>query len=296
MSKPERAGRFTASVFGQLTAEPKSLSANIIEKYAHLVPEEQAWKIIKSGPRKGQQVRSDRFNDLLKDAMSANGIVLFGDTAMSLIASKAGELLGEAMDYSPDTRSTDRGTLLEHAARIILSNHWLPMDGCGWQPYGENCGATPDTLLVRDETETNDFKCPEKFGDVLLFNELPDGDFDELVKWNRTYAWQLMVQAKASGTRYANLTYFTDRLHIHDLDPGERDHVQSIMDAVAYQMGEATGRPWGYTYASDGFAFASKRYELTEERSAYIDRVLNAAVIERDRLVEKNRKPIPVAA
>lgn len=293
----DRCGRFTASVFGKLMAEPRTVPADVLDKYAHLVPDEIGMKVMKSGPRKGETVRVDGFSGLVKDAMREKGIILFGDTARSLIAAKAGEKRSGRPDYHPDTRSTDRGTLLEHAARIILSHHWTPIEGATWMPYGKDGGATPDGLLYKG-TETDDLKCPESFGDVIEFDQLPDGDFDALLSWNRDYAWQIMYQAKCAGVRFANLTYFTDRLDTIQLPAGMRQQVQDVMDYVAYRLGEVTNRPWSYTYETDGFYYATKRYELTEERSKLIDTVLNAAAKERDALVEKMNAKVaqPLAA
>ena len=257
-------------------AEPRTIPAHVIEQYAHLVPMELAWKTLKSGPRAGQTVRPDNFNALVRAAMREHGIVLFGDTARKLIASKAGEPVTGEYEYSADTPSTRRGTILEHACRILLSKYWQPVDGSAWTPLGENSGATPDGT-VRKGRETGDFKCPEAFADVLLFDELPDGDFEALEEWDKGYAWQIMTQAKAFGVKWANLVYFTDRLPITPITFVEREEVQMVMDYVANELEERTGRSWHYQFATQGFHFAVKRYELTEERSAKIDAVLASA-------------------
>lgn len=274
--KASRGGRFTASTIGQLMAEPRTIAPHVIEQYAHLVPADQAWKELKSGPRKGQTVRPDNFNALVREAMREHGIVLFGDIARKLIASKAGERARNVYEYSADTPSTRRGTILEHAARILLSKYWQQVDGSAWTPLDDNSGATPDGNVKRG-TETLDFKCPEAFADVLLFDELPDGDFDALEDWDKGYAWQIMTQAKAFGVKWANLVYFTDRLPITPISLVEREEVQAVMDYLANELEERTGRSWHYQFATQGFHFAVKRYELTEERSAKIDAVLASA-------------------
>ena len=236
-----RAGRFTASEIGKLFTSPRSLT-----------PEQKERK--------------------------AKGIPVFGDTALKLIASKAGERLTGATESFATTRSMDRGTMLEHAARHILSKHWRPIDQVTFQAYGPNAGATPDGLTDGGHA-TIDIKCPESFGDVILFDQTIGDvcDFETLESWDKNYAWQIMMQAKCAGTKYGWLVYFTDRLPLKKLDEIERTEVQAILDYVGERMSEENMYPKTYTFASDGFHFSAKRFELTQERSDRIDAVLAAA-------------------
>lgn len=285
--KQTRVGRFTASEIGKLFTAPRTITPAHIEQYGHLCTSVERTKELKSGPRKGMIVPNDAFPAALKVAIEEAGVPFFGDTALSLIASKAAERISCRSDHSVDTRSTDRGTLLEHAARIILSKYWKHIDGVTFQAYGENSGATPDGL-VENGTEPVDTKCPESFGDLLLFDtQVPDGDFDALESWDKGFAWQIMHQAKCCGARFANLVYFTDRLPAIILPEALVVEVQDVMNHVAYNLGELTNRPWHYKYETEGFAFVAKRFELTDERSARIDRILNAAEVQCQEFVDR---------
>lgn len=281
-----RIGRFTASVIGKLMTPPKSMPfALALEAHANGVTcGIEPYSILKSGPRKGQQVESKGFASAMMEAMDEAGFIVFGDTALSLIASKAAERMGQRPAPQVRTKSMDRGSLLEHAARILLSRYWKPIDGVSFQPYGENGGATPDGYIPSDES-TWQVKCPEDPGDLMLFaNAVPDGDFAALESWNKVYAWQVMMEAKASGCKYATFSLFTDRLPIHTITDLEREEVQVVMDAVAYKMGEALNYPIWYKYETNGFAHVARRFELTQQRSDRIDRVLASAEDECERL------------
>lgn len=258
-----RIGRFTASEVGKLFAEPRTLTAQHVREYCYLLPDTKP--------------TAKTFKTELREKIREAGITLFGDTALGLIASKAGERLTGHPKAFASTRSMDRGTMLEHAARHLLSRYWRPIDQVTFQAYGDNAGATPDGLTDGGQS-TVDIKCPESFGDVILFDDaITEGDFDALESWNKNYAWQIMMQAKCAGTRYAWLVYFTDRLPLRKINDIERTEVQAILDYVGERMSEENQFPKTYTYASDGFHFAAKRFELIEERSARIDAVLKAA-------------------
>lgn len=270
--KQSRLGRFTASDLGKLFTEPRTLSQAHVIEYCHLLPDAKP---------NGRGYKTE-----LRQAIADAGISLFGDTAMSLIASKAGERLTGVSENQATTRSMDRGTVLELAARYILSYHWKPIDNVTFLPLGENAGATPDGLTDNGHA-TVDIKCPESFGDVILFDQMVGDvcDFEALESWNKNYAWQIMMQAKCAGTRYGYLVYFTDRLPIHKLDDTERDLIQNMLNDYTWRLGEQTGRPWDYRYETNGFHYAAKRFELTDERSKKIDQVLASAEVECQRIM-----------
>ena len=237
-----RVGKFTASTIGKLMTPPRMT--------------------------KELQARADA------------GEVFFGDTALQLIAVKACERLGDVTDATASTRSMDRGTILEHAAIHLLGRKWKAIDHATFMPLGHNAGATPDGL-TEGGAATVDIKCPESFADLLRFDlEVKDGDFASLEAWDRGYAWQIMTQAKAAGVRAAWLVYFTDRLPLIPLTEDERDEVQAIMDWHLERRNEEKEYPWHYAFASNGFAFAAKRFTLTDELSERIDRTLAAAEVE----------------
>lgn len=280
-----RLGRFTASTIGELMSEPKSLDEATIIEHGHLVPDDIAWKVLQSGPRKGQRVRVDGFGELLRAEMRKAGLPLFGSTAMECIAKKAAERLNHMPSPCAITRSMERGMLLEHPARILLSRYWKHIDTTTFQMFGDNSGATPDGLIAVDDSSWN-VKCPEEPGDLLLFaDSVADGDFEALERWNKKYAWQTQLEALASGTDHATITLFTDRIPKHQISDEERREMQDIMNAVAYQLGEVYNRPFSYNYETNGFAFVSRRFELTNERVTRIRNVIRAAEKECVRLM-----------
>lgn len=281
-----RMKRFTASVHGKLHCEPKKLPTDIIARYENLLPIEHRFKTLKSGLRKGQIVRADGFESMLREVMDAHGVVLFGDTADALIAGKAVEAHSGIPMHTARTRSMDRGTLLEHAARILMSRYCFEIDTVTFQPLGDDSGATPDGMV--GGRRTWQCKCPEQSGDLLRFaRQVPEGDFDALVEWNKDYAWQIMVEALASGTDTAAITLFTDRLNATAVKSEEIQLVQDVMDAVANHLGDQLGYPMYYRYEGTGFAQVTRTFTLTAERIKKIERINAAAVIERVRYQEE---------
>jgi len=274
-----RAGRFTASRIGALMTERETLTDEELDRYAHLVNAPR-YTGTKTGPNAGEQKQVAGYSKLVRQAMRDKGIVVFGEGALTYIAEKAAERLACIPIQTQPTGSMRRGTVLEFAALYLLSLHWRPIDGSLTKMYGDNAAATPDGL-VDNATATMDLKCPESFADVLSYAEqVPDGDFDALEAWNKTYAWQIMMQAKASGLKYAYLVYFTDRMPWQKLTAEEREQVDQILEAACERASQESEYPYHYRFATDGFAFAARRFELTEERSARIDRALEAAEVE----------------
>lgn len=211
---------------------------------------------------------------------AAAGAVFFGEGAHSMIAQKAAERVSGVREHNVSTYSMKRGTALEPAGIHLLSQDWTPIDGCAYMPYGTNSGATPDGLVFKGRG-TMDLKCPEAFTDVLRFGaEVPDGDFDALERWDKGYAWQIMHQAKCAGVTEAWLVYFTDRLPWIKLDDTDMDAVHDIINFACDRLSEGDVYPYSYQFGSRGFAYVARRFELTQERSERIDRVLAAAEIE----------------
>jgi hypothetical protein len=277
--KSTRAGRFTASRIGELMVEREKLTDEEVDQYAHLV-EEPRYRELKSGPNKGEMVEVTGYRAMVREAMRKAGIVLFGEGALTYIGEKAAERIAATPEHSQATGSMRRGTVLEFAALYLLTQYWKPVDGCLTKFYGDNAAATPDGL-VDDATATMDLKCPEAFTDVLLYaDQVPDGDFEALEAWNRIYAWQVMMQAKASGLKYGYLVYFTDRMSWVKLSAEDQENVRLVLETACERASQENEYPYHYTFATDGFAFAARRFELTEERSQRIDQVLKAAEVE----------------
>lgn len=191
----------------------------------------------------------------------------FGATGTDYITAKAIErVTGVAMDDGDaHSFSSRRGLLLEPAAMHLLADVWQECKPCTWQPYGTHLGSTPDAL-VNGGTEPMDLKCPANAADVIRFGlEVVDGDFDTLLAWDTTYAWQVMVQALTCGSDRAHLVYFTDRLPIIKITDGTREIVQGLVDDAAQRYSDLYGYPWQYTFATDGFFFVARSFALTDD-------------------------------
>lgn len=292
----EHLGMFSGSEYGCLFKAPQRLSPKHVADFGYLVPEEESWKVLKSGPRKGERVRADGYMEKLREAMDAKGFVLFGDTAIRYITNKAIErVTGKLQRSDTSTRSMDRGTLLEPVAKYLLPFHWSlgPISDTAWQKYGTNSGATPDGLLPGQGNEPWDLKCPEDSAELVLFDDnVKDDDHEAMLDWNDMYYWQIMLQAKASGAKAANITFFTDKMPLRVIERQDREAVVAIINGMADHMAQTriSGFAPSYTFASNGFHFVNKRFTLTDAVSARIDRVLNAAEVELLRIAKKLKK------
>lgn len=211
------------------------------------------------------------------------------ETAKTLVAAKAVERLTCVWIKTDETPIMKRGLLLEPGALHILSKEWMPIDMCSWQPYGDNCGATPDGLVDQGRA-TMDLKCPGNAAEVVRFaDEVVDGDFDSLLEWDRDYAWQIMVQALVCGVKTAHLVYFTDRLPVIRLSDEQRDEAQRVIDHFAEQRSQESLYPWQYTLASSGYFYAAKSFTLTNDIEVRIKGALERAEAECLRVMDRYR-------
>lgn len=283
-NQEHRIGKFTASSFGTLVGTPRSLSRDQVEQFAHLVPER--YKELKSGPRKGLTVEIPGYAGIVLAAAIEEGVAPFSEGGHGYVVAKAIErVTGVAMDESGgDSYGSRRGLMLEPAALFLLGNVWHQCSPCTWQQYGDNLGSTPDSLIKKG-TEPMDLKCPVNPADVVRFGlEVPDNDFEALLAWEPKYAWQIMVQALTCGSDVAHLVYFTDMLSIIKITDTDRGTAQGLIDAAAEKYSEGKSFPWSYQYATDGFFYVARSFELTSEVRAQMISIVERA--ERQCLLE----------
>jgi hypothetical protein len=208
-------------------------------------------------------------------------------TAMKLIKVKAIERLTGQYIRGSEVEAMRRGLLLEPAALHLLNRHWRNVDVTTWQEFNSFIGATPDGL-VDQGTATMDLKCPMNAADVLLFqDEVQDGSWESLLAWDKDYAWQIMTQSLCCELNTCWLVYFTDRLSIRKFQEDEREEVQSLIDQRAELHSQESLYPWSYTFDSDGYYFAAKRFERTDEITIQLLSTLARANEECDRQVER---------
>lgn len=284
-----RIGRFTASTISQLLSEPRTLDADTIEQYAHLVP--ARFRELKSGPRKGELIQVEGYSELLRNAMYERGILTLGESGTTLAKDKASERVTGLQIETQGSFASKRGTVLEEAAKYLISLRWKQVDNTTFTGYGDNAGATADGVIM---SETVDIKCPVSHTSVLRFgSEVPDMDFDALELWDKKYAWQIMMQAKCHGASHAWLIYFTDMLPWIPITHEEREEAQQLIELACMQYNHEHLYPFEYSFGSDGFAFIARRFELTPERSAKIDAALMAGEKECLKWVEQYQKLKP---
>lgn len=272
-----RRGIWTGSMIGDLMTPARSLSDEELDAYGAALGVDLPREVVtKTGPNAGKPRRNPEFNAAVRKAIDEAGLVLFGDTALSAIASKAAERLSGEAEASPTTYSMTRGLELEPVARLLLSETWRRVDNCPFCPldYEVPAGATPDGL-VDNGAAVLDIKCPERIGKLVSFAmNVRDEDFESLESWDRGYAWQIMMEALCAGVDHAWLVYFTDRIPA----------IRTISGEPVFAWIERNA-PGGYLLESGGFAFVARRFTLTAERKKRILRTLAAAEIECEKIV-----------
>ena len=222
----------------------------------------------------------------------------FGQTAMSLIMKKAVERINGRPVHTHADFSMKRGTLLEHAMIHLLNKYGTigEIAACTWQPLGTNSGATPDGLL--EDGSPVDLKCPQSEVDVYAFGDAvqPDGSWEQLLEWNKDYAWQVATQAMAVGSKYGTLIYATDKMPWVPITGEDVDTCNDIMEAVAEKLTSLTGQIYDYRLSTEngaGFAYVARTVEVPEYAFERIASVLERAEAECTSMVERLRMVRP---
>ena len=273
--KQARAGRFTSSIIGKLMSAPRSISDADIEKYRHLVTDMEPWTETKSGVNKGQLRKTPGYNDRLKAAMEDNGVVLFGDTALSVIRKKAHERLSGRPEPEFYTFATQRGNDLEEVARELVSTHWQKIYVTGAErnqfvPWGDWGGCTIDGLADEGEA-TLDIKCPQDTGKIIGYaTSVSDGDNEALKAWDSDYYWQIQDQMRVMGLKRGYLVYFDDRWALYKHD------VSKYLDLDFVQ----------FAPEDQGFAYIVRSFPADPEAHRLIELTINAAAILCGEMVE----------
>ena len=196
------------------------------------------------------------------------------ETAKTLIAQKATEVVKGAPIKGPLSYDMKRGMALEHAMRYLLTQYWRQVDGTSLQHNGVWM-ATPDGLLRNGEPgeikNTNEVEMM-RFGD-----EVPDGDWQALKAWSKTYAYQIATQAAACGSTHANLIYCTDKIkaiplsekdHAIIFGAGLHDEHGGLIAQSCQEIFDESGHIFEYHWHDQndepGFAFIARRFEIPQ--------------------------------
>lgn len=189
---------------------------------------------------------------------ASNGVV-FGSTALGHIASVLAERTHGLPSGDYQSRAMERGTDLEPVAKELLSRHWMELEEAQRIHTKYYSSSAPDNYAMQGKM-TVDVKCPADGGDVLLFElSVADGSHEDVKRWNKDYYWQVLHQQYSAGVMMGSLVLFDDRQPLIPCD------VSEFRDLP------------GTCFTGNGFAFAAKRCDLTEELALLIDRTLYAA-------------------
>jgi hypothetical protein len=224
------------------------------------------------------------------------------ETAKSLIYEKATELIKGSPVRRALTYDMKRGMALEHSMRYLLNEYWKPVDRTSLQKNGIWM-STPDGLLTNGEPL--DIKCPGEVEVVRFADEVVDGDWNSMLKFNKGYAYQLLTQAVSCGTTYANIAYCTDKIKARKLSEkdvamifgeGLHDEHSGLLAQACQEIFDESGHVFEYLwhdrYSEPGFFFAVRRFEIPQEQIERMGLALQRAYAERDKYVDRLSKLI----
>ena len=221
------------------------------------------------------------------------------ESARTLIAQKATEIVKGAIVRGPLTYPMKRGMALERAMRYLLSEHWQVVDRTSLQRNGVWI-ATPDGLLSNGEP--CDIKCADEVTTLRFADEVPDGDWNAMKAWSKTYAYQIATQAAACGSTHANLIYCTDQIKAIPLSEkdvimiggeGLHDEHGGLVSQGCQEIFDETGHlfeyQWHDLHNEPGFAFIARRFEIPKEELHKLHVAIDKATEERDKTVIRYR-------
>lgn len=192
-----RRGLVTASRFGDVMTEPRSVPRPFITKYADLVPAAERFKELKSGPRAGQQVEVENIGKLVAEAAEAQGIYCWGDTAKSYLMELVASTITEHDRVGGKSAAMERGVDKESDAIDRYQDTKFVDVAQGRLLLRTDCliGATPDGFIEEDEEGPGllEIKCPEskRHLETWLSRTLPE-EYHEQVHgqmWVADRAW-----------------------------------------------------------------------------------------------------------
>lgn len=222
------------------------------------------------------------------------------ETAKTLIAEKATEIVKGSPIKGPLTYDMKRGMALEHSMRYLLSQYWKPIDATSLQHNGVWM-ATPDGLLRNGDP--CDIKCCNEVDTMRFGDEVPDGDWEALKSWNKTYAYQIVTQAAACGSTYANLIYCTDKIKAIPLSEKDQaiifgvglhsEHdglIAQSCQEIFDESGHLFEYLWHDQHDEPGFAFIARRFQIPDEELRALEAAIHKAYVERDNYIYRYRK------
>lgn len=196
----------TGSRFGDVMTEPKSLPTEVVDRYSHLVFGVDRYTTTKTGKNAGQQRQVEGWSALVKEAMEAERVYHWGDTARGYMLEVISATITGIDRVGGSSSAMERGKDLEADAIDRYEAVKFVDVGKGriMRKDGTLIGATPDGFVENDPEGPGiiEVKCPDAKNhlDTFLSRTLPE-----------QYIEQVQGQLWISGRQWCDFISFDDR-------------------------------------------------------------------------------------
>lgn len=192
----------------------------------------EAWHMVRLGKFTGSQVGNLLVQPRSKADKEAG---LLSETAKSYIFEKVVEqITGIRKDFS--SPATDWGTMYEpEAIALYESRTFIEVDSCGYIPYNDESGGSPDGLIGTEGMI--EVKCPYNVENHFKNLLLDEGDFQNEYK---LYYSQIQMNLLATNRQWCDFVSYGAHeqipddlrmriIHIYR----DEDHINLLKDAIA---------------------------------------------------------------
>lgn len=206
--KEARRGRVTASRFGDVMTEPKTMPAALLDKFEYLV-DAPRYRILKSGANAGEQKQVEGYGELVKTAMAGQGLYHWGDTAKSYMMEVMASTITEQDKVGGKSAAMERGVDKESDAidAYAAAKFTEVAQGRLLLRTSDLIAATPDGFVEEDEDGPGliEVKCPEskRHLETWLSRELPSD-----------YLEQVQGQMWVAGRSWCDFVSYDDRFPV----------------------------------------------------------------------------------
>lgn len=201
-----RRDKVTASCFGDVMTEPKSLPAEVVDKYSSLVLGVERYVITKTGKNAGTPRQVEGWPALVKEAMELEGIYHWGDTARRYMLQVIAATITQRDSDGGSSKAMERGKDLEADAIERYAAVTFSDVGKGriMHKLDTLIAATPDGFVEQDAEGPGiiEVKCPDAHNhlDTFLSKQLPE-----------QYIEQVQGQLWVSGRNWCDFISYDDR-------------------------------------------------------------------------------------
>jgi hypothetical protein len=204
--KTARRAMVTASRFGDVVKDPRTIPREFVNAHIHLIPEADRFKVLKSGPRAGMKVEADGLPQMVAEAAALQGAFPLSETAVSYMYEIMAQAVTGLDRVGGRSAAMDRGIDLEQDALDQYATHKFTdvSEGRLLILEGTTIGATPDGFVEDDEEGPGilEVKCPEikRHLQTYLTRTLPEDYFE-----------QVHGQLWISGRNWCDFVSYDDR-------------------------------------------------------------------------------------